>query len=76
LVIGGGMSNFIDRLLYGGYVVDFLNVGIGSVRTGIFNVADVFIVTGVLLLVFSDRLSKELLTKRSSGRSKTRAAER
>ncbi len=65
LVIGGGMSNLIDRLLYGGYVVDFLNVGIGSVRTGIFNVADVFIVVGVLLLVFSDRLSKELLTNHS-----------
>ena len=65
IVIGGGLSNLIDRLLYGGYVVDFLNVGIGPVRTGIFNVADVFIVTGVLLFVFNDRLSKELLTRRS-----------
>ena len=64
IVIGGGVSNLIDRLLYGGYVVDFLNLGIGQIRTGIFNVADVFIVTGVVLLVFRDRLSKELLTKR------------
>jgi signal peptidase II len=62
-------------LLYGGYVVDFLNVGVGPVRTGIFNFADVFIMTGVLLIIFSDWL-EELLTKRSSGRSKTRAAER
>jgi signal peptidase II len=31
-------------------VVDFLNVGIGGLRTGIFNVADVFIVAGVLFL--------------------------
>jgi signal peptidase II len=75
MVVGGGVSNLADRLLYGGYVVDFLNVGVGPVRTGIFNFADVFIMTGVLLIIFSDWL-EELLTKRSSGRSKTRAAER
>jgi signal peptidase II len=53
LVIAGGFSNLIDRLVYGGYVVDFLNLGIGPLRTGIFNVADVAITTGVLLLVFT-----------------------
>ena len=51
LVAGGGTSNLIDRLLYGGRVTDFLNVGIGSLRTGIFNVADMAILLGVLLLV-------------------------
>jgi signal peptidase II len=51
IIIGGGVSNLIDRLFYGGYVLDFLNVGIGPVRTGIFNVADMFIMAGVLLLV-------------------------
>jgi signal peptidase II len=56
LVVGGGVSNLIDRLRYGGYVVDFLNVGIGSLRTGIFNVADMAIMAGVLLWAFSDRL--------------------
>src|SRR5687767_11829939 len=40
LVVTGGGSNWIDRVIAGA-VVDFLNVGIGSVRTGIFNVADV-----------------------------------
>jgi signal peptidase II len=64
MVIGGGVSNLMDRLLHAGYVVDFLNVGIGPVRTGIFNVADVLIMTGVLLLVFSDWISKELLAAR------------
>jgi signal peptidase II len=73
MIIGGGVSNLIDRLLYGGYVVDFLNVGIGAVRTGIFNFADVFIMVGVLLLIFSDRLSNELLTKRSTRRARTHA---
>ena len=56
LIVGGGVSNLIDRLRYGGYVVDFLNVGIGPVRTGIFNVADMAIMAGVVLWAFSDRL--------------------
>ena len=51
LVAGGGISNLIDRLLYDGRVTDFLNVGIGSLRTGIFNLADMAIMAGVLLLV-------------------------
>lgn len=56
LIVGGGVSNLIDRLRYGGYVVDFLNVGIGPVRTGIFNVADMAIMVGVVMWAFSDRL--------------------
>ena len=51
LVAGGGLSNLIDRLLYQGRVTDFLNVGIGSLRTGIFNLADMAILAGALLLV-------------------------
>jgi signal peptidase II len=56
LIVGGGFSNLIDRVRYGGYVVDFLNVGIGSLRTGIFNVADMAIMVGVVVWAFSDRL--------------------
>jgi signal peptidase II len=56
LIVGGGVSNLIDRLRYGGYVIDFLNVGIGSLRTGIFNVADMAIMAGVVLWAFSDKL--------------------
>src|ERR1700730_7150264 len=51
LVAGGGMSHLIDRLLSHGRVTDFLNVGIGSLRTGIFNLADMAILAGALLLV-------------------------
>ena len=47
----GGLSNLIDRLIYDGRVTDFLNVGIGSLRTGIFNLADMAILAGALLLV-------------------------
>ncbi len=52
LVAGGGISNLIDRLVYDGRVTDFLNVGIGSLRTGIFNLADMAILAGALLLIF------------------------
>ena len=50
-VLGGGLSNLLDRCVYDGRVFDFLNVGIGHLRTGIFNVADVGIMLGVALLV-------------------------
>lgn len=43
LVLSVDMSNFIDRLLNNGAVVDFLNVRISSFRTGIFSIADVAI---------------------------------
>lgn len=51
IIAGGGLSNLIDRIAYGGYVVDFLNIGLGSLRTGIFNVADVAIMVGVISLI-------------------------
>lgn len=53
LICGGGFGNLIDRIAYGGYVVDFLNIGVGSLRTGIFNVADVAIMTGAFLALLS-----------------------
>jgi signal peptidase II len=51
LLLGGGLSNLADRALREGAVVDFLNVGLGPVRTGIFNVADMAITTGAILLL-------------------------
>ncbi|MEZ5320001.1 MAG: signal peptidase II [Vicinamibacterales bacterium] len=45
LFVSGGLSNWADRVTHGS-VVDFLNVGIGSLRTGVFNVADVAIMVG------------------------------
>jgi signal peptidase II len=49
-IIGGGFSNIIDRILYG-QVTDFMNIGIGSLRTGIFNFADVSIMLGLGLML-------------------------
>ncbi len=51
LVVAGGLGNLIDRFTRGGAVTDFLNIGIGSLRTGIFNVADVFIMVGAGMLL-------------------------
>ena len=50
LFVAGGASNLVDRITYG-MVIDFMNVGVGSLRTGIFNVADVAIVLGTGILV-------------------------
>jgi signal peptidase II len=52
LVAAGGIGNLIDRFARDGAVVDFLNVGLGSLRTGVFNVADVQIMLGMVLWVF------------------------
>jgi signal peptidase II len=49
LVVAGGVGNLIDRMFRDGAVVDFMNMGIGSLRTGIFNVADVYIMVGMAL---------------------------
>lgn len=49
LIAGGGAGNWIDRLANEGRVTDFLNVGIGSLRTGIFNVADMVLLAGIAL---------------------------
>ena len=53
LFAAGASSNWIDRVLHGS-VVDFLNVGIGPLRTGIFNVADVALMLGIALVVFTE----------------------
>jgi lipoprotein signal peptidase len=43
--MAGALSNLIDRIAVGS-VIDFLNVGVGLLRTGIFNLADVAIMAG------------------------------
>lgn len=51
LLLCGAVGNLIDRVRFDGLVIDFLNLGVGSLRTGIFNVADVAITCGALLLI-------------------------
>jgi signal peptidase II len=45
LMVTGGLSNLADRIVRGS-VIDFMNVGLGPLRTGIFNVADVAVLIG------------------------------
>ena len=52
LVLSGGLGNLVDRIINDGRMIDVMNIGIGSLRTGIFNVADVYITVGVVVLVF------------------------
>jgi signal peptidase II len=51
LVFSGGIGNIIDRIIFDRHVVDFMNLGVNNLRTGIFNFADVYVVTGVTLLL-------------------------
>jgi signal peptidase II len=50
LIAAGGIGNLIDRISWG-YVRDFLNVGLGPIRTGIFNVADAAMMAGCILIL-------------------------
>ena len=62
LLTGGGLGNLIDRLIHDGAVVDFVSIGVGALRTGIFNVADAAITLGVLLLLIPWRRSSIFTT--------------
>ncbi len=53
LFVGGGLGNLIDRIFNDGRVFDFLNVGIGGIRTGIFNVADMILMFAMAYLVLA-----------------------
>jgi len=57
-IIGGGIGNLFDRLIYGS-VTDFLNIDLVVFHTGIFNMADVSVMTGTLILFF-DIYSKKI----------------
>lgn len=58
LFVAGGASNLVDRLAFG-KVIDFMNVGLGPLRTGIFNVADMAIMLGVGIVVLAGYRSEK-----------------
>lgn len=60
LLAGGSLGNLTDRVLHNGVVVDFMSVGIGRVRSGIFNLADIAILIGGfgLMLVIGKKPDK------------------
>ena len=55
LFAGGGLGNWLDRLLHDGAVTDFLVLRVGPLHTGVFNVADVAVLAGIGLLLWTRR---------------------
>lgn len=53
LLVAGGLGNLIDRIVNDGRVVDFMLVGVGWLRTGVFNVADMALTAGVIIAVLA-----------------------
>ncbi len=53
LICGGAVGNLLDRVRSARGVVDFLDVGVGNLRWPIFNVADIAVTTGAILLALS-----------------------
>lgn len=58
MLLGGTIGNFIDRLKQG-YVVDFLSFNFGSYSFPVFNLADISIVLGTILLMLIIILDKD-----------------
>lgn len=52
-VTGGAIGNVVDRVRSSRGVVDFLDFGMGEYRWPVFNVADIAVTVGALLLAFS-----------------------
>ena len=56
-IVGGALSNIIDRLRFG-YVVDFIHAHVGGWSWYVFNLADAAIVCGVAALVLDSLLPR------------------
>ena len=58
-IVGGGLANVYDRFVYGS-VTDFFHINFGGVlRTGIFNVADMSVTAGMIMLVIASFKKKK-----------------
>jgi signal peptidase II len=66
-VIGGGVGNIYDRLVHGS-VTDFLHIDLGIVQTGIFNMADVSIMIGMVMLLIESFIvqNREILEAKAN----------
>ena len=66
IIVGGGLGNIFDRLYYGA-VIDFIDLNYNNFHWFIFNVADIFITIGVLILIFSEFIKKKMFKTLSIG---------
>lgn len=53
LICGGAVGNLIDRIRSESGVVDFIDVGVGTIRWPVFNIADIAVTTGAIILALS-----------------------
>lgn len=57
-IAGGGIANVFDRIVFGS-VTDFLHINLGGVfRTGIFNLADLSVTTGMIILLMGSFMNR------------------
>lgn len=62
-IVGGGIANVFDRIVFG-QVTDFFFIQLNdTLKTGIFNVADVSVTTGMIMLLFSGLFNKKEASK-------------
>ena len=66
LVIGGALGNLIDRVIYG-YVIDFIDIYVFDYNYPIFNIADMGVVIGVIIILISSFM-KERSVKNGDNR--------
>ena len=58
LIVGGGFGNIYDRFVYGS-VTDFMHINFVLFQTGVFNVADMTIMTGTFIILFHTYFKKK-----------------
>jgi signal peptidase II len=58
LILGGALGNFYDRLIYFA-VPDFIDIHINDFHWFTFNIADIFITLGILLIIIKDTISRK-----------------
>lgn len=63
LILGGLVGNLIDRIFRGG-VIDFLDFRIFGYSYPVFNLADIFLVVGVVLYIYEEVVIKDEMRKR------------
>jgi signal peptidase II len=63
-IIGGGIGNLTDRLFNEFTVIDFMNFGIGKIRTGVLNVADISVTFGIIIFIIFEMIQNKKTTVR------------
>ncbi len=62
MILGGALGNVFDRIIYRG-VPDFIDFHVGNFHWFIFNVSDIFITLGVLLMIFFEIIVKPKISQ-------------